>query len=64
MAVGRAIEDIVEAVRDARDMAERLVGDADLECLRVFGLQLQRRDDGDEIGVAAALAEPVERALN
>ena len=30
----------------------------------VFLLQLQRRDDGDEIGVAAAFAEPVERALD
>ena len=29
-----------------------------------FRLELQRRDDGDEIGVAAALAEPVERALD
>ena len=27
-------------------------------------LQQQRRDDRREIGVAAALAEPVERALN
>jgi hypothetical protein len=29
VAVGGAIEDVVEAVRDACDMAERLVGDAD-----------------------------------
>src|SRR4029453_17925775 len=29
-----------------------------------LGLELERRNDGDEIGVAAALAEPVERALD
>ncbi len=37
---------------------------ADLEFFRKFRLQLQRRDDRHQIGVAAALAEPIERALD
>ena len=43
---------------------ELVVGHADLETLGEFLLQLQRRDDRDQIGIAAALAEAVERALD
>ena len=64
VAVGRAIEQIVERMRDARELAERVLRHADVEFVGEFGFQLQRRDDGNEIGVAAALAEPVERALD
>ena len=64
VAVGGAIEEVVERARHARDVAERLVRYADLEALGIFGLELQRRNDGDEIGVAAAFAEAVERALD
>ena len=36
----------------------------DVEPVGKFLLQLQRRDDGDEIGIAAALADAVQRALD
>ena len=64
MAVRRAVEHLVERVRGVRQGLELVVGDADVEFLGVFRLELQRRDDRDEIGVAAALAQPVQRALN
>ncbi len=38
--------------------------DAGLEAIRPGRLQHQRRDDGDEIGIAAAFADTVERALH
>ena len=41
-----------------------LVVDADLEAVGEGGLQLQGADQRHEIGVAAALAEAVERALD
>ena len=64
VAVGGAIEEVVERARHARDLAESRVRYADLEALGIFGLELQRRNDGGEIGVAAAFAEAVERALD
>ena len=64
VAVGGAVEPLVERVRDLRQLLERGVGDADLEAFREFRLELERRDDRDEIGVAAALAQAVERALD
>jgi hypothetical protein len=62
--VGRAVEHLVERARGVRQMPELVVGDADVEFFGKFRLQLQGRNDGDEIGIAATLAEPVERALN
>ena len=47
-----------------REHFQIVVGDADLERLRIFRLELERRDDGDEVGIAAALAQSVERALD
>ena len=64
VAIRGAIEQFVERVRDAREAAERFVRHADLEFVGIFAFELQRRDDGNEVGVAAALAEPVERALD
>ena len=64
MAVRRAVEQFVEGARDRGDLAQRLGRDAGLEMIRKLRLQRQRRDEGDEIGVAAALAEPVQRALH
>ena len=64
VAVGRAVEHLVERVRGMREALELLVRHADVEAVGEFRLELQRRDDRDEIGVAAALAEPVERALD
>ena len=62
--VRRAVEHLVERARDLRQRLELVVRHADVEPVGEFRLELQRRDDRDEIGVAAALAEPVERALD
>ncbi len=62
--VGRAIEQFVEGARDRSDLAQSLRGDAGLETLAKLRLQRQRRDETDEIGVAAALAKAVQRALH
>ena len=64
MAVGRAVENLVERARDMGEAGELVVGNADLETLGELGLELQRRDDRHQVGVAAALAEAVERALD
>ena len=62
--VGRAVEHLVERVRGVRQRLELVVRDADVEFFRELRLELERRNDRDEIGVAAALAEPVQRALD
>ena len=63
--VRRAVEEFVEGARLTCVSSRKLLGgDADLETLGVVRLQQQRRDEGDEIGVAAALAEAVQRALH
>ena len=64
VAIGAAVEPLVQRVRDVRELLQRGVADADVEGVGEFGLQLERRDDRHQIGVAAALAEPVERALD
>ena len=64
VAVRRAIEQFVERMRHPRQAAKRLVRYADFEFAGIFALELQRRNNGNEIGVAAALAEPVKRALD
>src|SRR5580704_10943567 len=64
MTVRRAVEHLVECVRDMRERAELVVRYADVELAGVFRLELQRRDDRNQVGVAAALAKPIERALN
>ncbi len=47
-----------------RELLELGVRHADVETVGEFGLELQRRHDGDKIGITAALAEPVEGALD
>src|SRR6266567_7609300 len=64
MTIRRAIEQLIEPMGDANDAAERFVRNADVEFVGIFGLKLQRRDDRYEIGIAAALAQPVQRSLN
>ena len=49
---------------DLGQRSELIVRHADVERIGVILLQEQRRDDRDEIGVAAALAKPVQRALD
>ena len=55
---------LIERVRDMR----KLLSAASLRCrsrsVRRTRLQLQRRDDRNEVGIAAALAKPVERTLD
>ena len=62
--VGRAVQDLVEQARGVGQRPQLLRRDAGLEAIGIIGLQHQRRDDRGEIGVAAALAEPVQRALD
>ena len=60
----RAVEQFVEGARQARDAGQRFGRDAGLEAFGEGRLQHQRRDDRDQIGVAAALADAVQRALD
>ena len=62
--IRRAVQDFVERPRDMRELAQPLFVDADVETAGEGGLQLQGADQGHEIGVAAALAEAVQRALD
>ena len=64
VAVRRTVEHLVELVGGVGEALELVVGDANLEFLGELGLQFQGRDDRDQIGVAAALAQPVERTLD
>src|SRR5665213_2319749 len=60
VAVGRAVEALVEEAREMRQA--RQAGGVDAR--RIAHLEDQVRHDRDQIGVAAALAQPVERALD
>ena len=64
LAVGHAVEDVVEQPADPGDVGEGAALDAGLEAAGVGLLEEQRRDQRHEVGVAAALAEAVERALD
>ena len=64
MAVRRAVQHVVERARHLHQRRHLLRGDADLEGVGELVLQAQRRDQRAEIGVAAALAEPIQRALD
>ena len=48
---------LVERARNMREVLQFIVRDADFEAVDEFLFQLQRRNDRDEIGVAASLAE-------
>ena len=62
--VRRAVKPLVERMRDMSELFKCRLGNPDVETFGKFRLELERRNDGNKIGVAAALAEPVERALN
>ena len=64
LAVGRAVEDLVQQPAGVRQLAQPLRRHAGLVAIGELALEQQRRDDGGEVGVAAALAEAVERALD
>jgi hypothetical protein len=62
--VRRPVQDLVENARGVAERLELVRRHARLEPRRIVGLQQQRGDDGGEVGVAAAFAEPVQRALD
>ena len=65
VAVRRAVEHLVERARDVGEAVVSCSSDTPIsKRSREFRLELQGRDDRDEIGVAAALAQAVERALD
>ena len=64
VAVRRAVEHVVQRPRHLHQGRHLVGGHADLEGVGKFRLQPQRRDQRTQIGVAAALAEPVQRALD
>jgi hypothetical protein len=64
MAVGGAVEHLVERARDMCKVFELVVGDADVEAIGEFVLELERRNQRHQVGVAATLANAVERTLD
>ena len=64
MAVGRLIEQFIKRMADLGDDGEFFRRYANLEMIRVIALEQQRGDQRNQIGVAAALAQSVQRALN
>ncbi len=62
--VRRAIEHVIERPRNLHQGRHLVRRHADLEAIGKFALQPQRRDQRTQIGVAAAFAEPVQRALD
>ena len=64
VAVRRPIEHLIEGVGDMPELLELQLRDADVETLGKLRLELERRDDRDEIGVATALAQSVEGSLD
>jgi len=64
VSIGRAIEHIVQRPRNLHQGRHLVRRDADLEPIGKFALEPQRRDQRTQIGVAAAFAKPVQRALD
>ena len=62
--VGGAVQDLVEQAAGVGQLLQALGRHLRLEAVRELGFQQQRGDDGDEVGVAAALTQSVERALD
>src|SRR5262245_54328908 len=64
VAVWRAIEPLVERMRHMGQFLERCLSDANVETVGKLRLELQCRDDGNEVRIAAPLAKSVERTLD
>ncbi len=64
MPVRGAVQPLVQLARHLREPLQLLVRHIDLEAIGEFLLQLQCRDDRDEVGIAATLAQSVQRALD
>src|SRR6185312_9844560 len=62
--VGCPVETLVERARYMREILERRTSDANLELAGKFRLEFECRYDRHKVGIAAALAQPVQRALN
>src|SRR5262245_17691759 len=64
VSIGSPIEPFIELVRNLAELLERGVAHPDVEVRCEFRLEFQSRDDGNQVGIAATLAEPVECTLN
>ncbi|MHC2216141.1 hypothetical protein ACVIGV_001529 [Rhizobium leguminosarum] len=64
LVVGRAVEQLVEGMREPGEVKQPLLVDRRFETCVVGALQRQRRDQRHQIGIAAALADAVQRALD
>jgi hypothetical protein len=64
VAVGRAVEHVVERPRHPHQRRHLLRRNTDLKAIGKLLLQTQRRDQRTEIGVAATFAKAIERALD
>ncbi len=62
--IGGAVDQIVKLVAHPRQLPEPVAVDAHFEAVGIERLQQQRRDQRHQIGVAAALADAIERALD
>ncbi len=58
------VQDLIQNAARMRELGETLRRDAGLEHVREGALEQQRRDDRGQIGVAATLADAVQRALD
>ena len=64
MGVGGAVEALVEQTRNTGELAEAVYADTCLIGVGELGLEQERGNQGDKVGVAATFAEAVERALD
>ncbi len=58
------IQDVIEGTRNARDALQCSGLDTEFKTFRPIGLQRKGRDQRNKIGIAAALADAVERPLH
>ncbi len=64
VAIRGFVQDFIQHPAGVREIAKFVRRDARLKCVGKFALQQQRRNDRRHVGVAAALAEAIQRALN
>lgn len=62
LVVGRAVEQLVEGMREPSEVEQPLLIDRRFETCVVGALQRQSRDQRHQIGIAAAFADAVQRA--
>ena len=64
MPVGSAVEDFIQQAADMGQLLQAVMGHTGLEAVGEFGLQHQGRQQRHHIGIAAALAQAIQRALD